>query len=119
MCADADAIKIAEMIATNTNDSTKYTHPVSNAIEYYYNTPGVYQKRYKYLLNDICKQQTNTAFDPEYITLENLKFVVKHIMNNVDNDALLIRFKGRLPFGTGESINPTCESFATFVFNRK
>lgn len=59
------------------------------------------------------------AFDPEYITLENLKLVAKHIMNDVDNGALLIRFKGKLLFGTEEPINSTSESFATFVFDRK
>lgn len=29
MCTDADAIKIAELIASNVNDSFKYIYPVS------------------------------------------------------------------------------------------
>lgn len=88
-------MNVAEVIVSNIKNRNKYTNPISHAIEHDYNPPGIYQKRYKYLLKDTCKQQTNTAFDSEQIKLENLKFVGKYLINNVDHDAFLIPFKGK------------------------
>lgn len=96
VCADADAIKLGDMIRNEFNSNV---HALSTALRKYYS--GMHQNRYEYYLMDLACPQTLTA----------LKVTISLMMSTADG---LLLLKGDNP--TEEILYACCKSFANYLY---
>lgn len=99
MCTDADAIKIAESLKSESSD-----HPMSNAMDKYYN--GEVDLRISYYLIDLEKVN---------LTLSNLQEMIENKMSTGLNNKAILSVLGQVP--SKKSFKACCKAFAKYIID--
>ncbi len=118
MCADADAIKIAELISASSSTTHSFSEALSN---YYSNYMG---DRFTYLLDDIgCKAnltdiKEKLVYGMEVITAEVAWIIGTKVQDFVDSPPSdLIDLKNRLEdIPSLDSYSACCSAFANYLY---
>lgn len=114
MCADADAIKIAELIS----QSTSRTHSFSEALRDYYN--NYVDDRFLYLLDDIgCKANLTDInkklmSNTEIVVAEVAFYIGKQVINPPEEIGELVTKLIAIP--TSDACKASCAAFANYIY---